>query len=97
MHPEEQESNGSSEGCVATGYSPREKAAEILPSAGNAHLPREQTVSLPPCAGTGHREAVEQTAQQATQLGSDTATGKIEEEPFFHQTDSRLHCHELGW
>lgn len=35
--------------------------------------------------------------QQAIQLGSDTATGKKRKGAFFHQTDSCLHCYQLGW
>lgn len=57
----------------------------------------ENKVSLSHCAGTGYGEAVKQTAQQAIQLGSDTAKEKREKDPFLYQTASRLHCHELGW
>lgn len=83
-------------GGIAIRYSVREKkATEIFPSAVNAHFPPEQTVSLPLCAGSGHGEAAEQTAQQAIQLGSDTAKEKKKQEHFFHQPTHV--CAVLSW
>lgn len=69
MCSEEQESNGSSEVSVATGYSPRDKAA------GNAHL----TLSL---RWHSSGQAVKQTAQQALYLGRDAAKENREKECF---------------